>query len=170
MQQTQPWPHVIAITRRGADDDKATWPCQLPFWKVSSGQGTLWLVGLPRRKSSLSMEGRSSWMSDMVCSISMAQAVGMACAMLPPTASHAASARHGRTRLPPASREYLRGRHNMTFTYTRTCQRPIPVSHNRHFSSTYHLHSVTARVVSKRDSSLCHCLGQPRSQLCRLCS
>lgn len=69
---------------------------------------TLWFVGLPRRKSSLSMEGRSSWMSDMVCSISIAHAVGMACAMFPPTASHAARQRHGRTRLPPASSEYLR--------------------------------------------------------------
>ena len=41
---------------------------------------TLWLVGLPRRKSSLSMLGRSSWMRLMVCSISIAHAVGSACA------------------------------------------------------------------------------------------
>lgn len=67
----------------------------------------MWLVGLPRRKSSLSMEGRSSWMSDIVCSISMAQAVGMAWLMEPPTASQAARHRQGRTRLPPASSEYL---------------------------------------------------------------
>ena len=67
----------------------------------------LWLVGFPRRKSSLSIDGRSSWMSDMVCSISIAHAAGMAVARSPPTASHAARHRHGRTRLPPASSEYL---------------------------------------------------------------
>jgi len=67
----------------------------------------LWFVGLPRRKSSLSMDGRSSWMSDIVCSISIAHAAGMAVATSPPTASHAARHRHGRTRLPPASSEYL---------------------------------------------------------------
>jgi hypothetical protein len=43
-----------------------------------SSPNTLWLVGLPRRKSSLSIDGRSSWMSDMVCTISMAHAVGIA--------------------------------------------------------------------------------------------
>ena len=46
-------------------------------------------------------------MSDMVCSISIAHAAGMAVARSPPTASHAARHRHGRTRLPPASSEYL---------------------------------------------------------------
>ena len=67
----------------------------------------MWLVGLPRRKSSLSIDGRSSWMSDMVCSISIAHAAGKAVSRSPPTASHAARHRHGRTRLPPASSEYL---------------------------------------------------------------
>lgn len=46
-------------------------------------------------------------MRDMVCSISMAQAVGMAWLMLPPTASQAARHRQGRTLFPPANREYL---------------------------------------------------------------
>jgi hypothetical protein len=63
----------------------------------------------------LSMEGRSSWMSDMVCSISMAQAVGIACCALPPTASQAARHRHGRTRLPPASSEYLLARASLLY-------------------------------------------------------
>ena len=67
----------------------------------------MWLVGLPRRKSSLSIDGRSSWMSDIVCSISIAQAAGMAVLRSPPTASQAARHKHGRTRLPPASSEYL---------------------------------------------------------------
>ena len=44
---------------------------------------TLWFVGLPRLKSSLSMEGRSSWIKLMVCTTSMAQAVGIALAMSP---------------------------------------------------------------------------------------
>ena len=48
-------------------------------------------------------------MRDIVCSISMAQAVGMAWLMLPPTASQAARHRQGLTRLPPASSEYLHG-------------------------------------------------------------
>jgi hypothetical protein len=85
---------------------------------------TLWFVGLPRRKSSLSMEGRSSWMSDMVCSISIAHAVGMACAMFPPTASHAARQRHGRTRLPPASSEYLRATAPRVKGFDRPCLQP----------------------------------------------
>ncbi|KAL3845109.1 hypothetical protein ACJIZ3_002512 [Penstemon smallii] len=47
----------------------------------------LWLVGFPLRKSSLSIQGRSSWISDMV--------------------SQAARQSMGRTRFPPARREYL---------------------------------------------------------------
>jgi hypothetical protein len=43
----------------------------------------------------------------MVCSISIAHAVGMAWLILPPTASQAARHRHGRTRFPPANSEYL---------------------------------------------------------------
>ena len=53
-------------------------------------------------KSSLSMEGRSSWMRDMVWIISREQAVGMACSMVPPISSQAARHSAGRTRLPPA--------------------------------------------------------------------
>mmetsp|Transcript_14081 Transcript_14081/g.59338 ORF Transcript_14081/g.59338 Transcript_14081/m.59338 type:complete len:212 (+) Transcript_14081:1474-2109(+) len=37
-----------------------------PARMAISSPYTLWLVGLPRRKSSLSMEGRSSWIRDMV--------------------------------------------------------------------------------------------------------
>lgn len=53
------------------------------------------------------MQGRSSWMSDIVCTISIAQAVGMACSMVPPTSSQAMIVRMGRIRLPPAISEYL---------------------------------------------------------------
>lgn len=53
------------------------------------------------------MDGRSSWIKDMVCMNSMAQAEGRACSMLPPTNSQAARQRAGRTRFPPASKEYL---------------------------------------------------------------
>ncbi|CAL5353134.1 unnamed protein product [Camellia sinensis] len=51
---------------------------------------TLWVVGLPRRRSSLSIEGRSSWTSDMVWIISTAHAAGMAAEWWPPTSSQAA--------------------------------------------------------------------------------
>ena len=44
---------------------------------------TLWFVGRPRRKSSLSIAGRSSWINDMVWTISMAHAVGMAAEISP---------------------------------------------------------------------------------------
>eukprot|EP00955_Chlamydomonas_euryale_P024771 260907-Chlamydomonas_euryale.AAC.1 len=64
---------------------------------------TLWLVGRPRRKSSLSMDGRSSCINDMVWTISIAHAVGIATCRSPPTMSHAARHSAGRTRLPPAS-------------------------------------------------------------------
>mmetsp|Transcript_15015 Transcript_15015/g.32260 ORF Transcript_15015/g.32260 Transcript_15015/m.32260 type:complete len:202 (-) Transcript_15015:327-932(-) len=67
---------------------------------------TLWLVGLPRRKSSLSMQGRSSCISDMVWIISSAHAVGMATEESSVNISHAAMHRAGRMRLPPASSEY----------------------------------------------------------------
>ncbi|KAH0450003.1 hypothetical protein IEQ34_020695 [Dendrobium chrysotoxum] len=66
---------------------------------------TRWEVGCPRRKSSLSMQGRSSCMSDMVWIISTAQAAGKARLSSPPTSSHAAMQRAGRMRLPPARRE-----------------------------------------------------------------
>ncbi|KAK9125650.1 hypothetical protein Scep_014496 [Stephania cephalantha] len=39
-------------------------------------------MGLPLRRSSLSMQGRSSWIRDMVWIISTAQAAGMAEASL----------------------------------------------------------------------------------------
>ena len=50
---------------------------------VASPQ-TLWFVGLPRRRSSSSMQGRSSCISENVCIISTAQANGIAAASLPP--------------------------------------------------------------------------------------
>jgi hypothetical protein len=52
------------------------------------------------------MHGRSSCISDMVCIISMAHALGMATSRLPPNISQAARHNAGRMRLPPASREY----------------------------------------------------------------
>jgi len=67
---------------------------------------TLWLVGFPLRRSSLSMQGRSSWMRDMVCNISMAQAAGMAVSSSPPKSSQAAKQSTGRTLFPPAKSEY----------------------------------------------------------------
>ncbi|KAK9165599.1 hypothetical protein Scep_000790 [Stephania cephalantha] len=51
------------------------------------------------------MQGRSSWIRDMVWIISTAQAAGMAEASSPPTSSQAAMQRAGRTRFPPARRE-----------------------------------------------------------------
>jgi hypothetical protein len=41
----------------------------------------------------------------IVCTISIAHAVGIAAAAVPPTISHAARHSAGRTRLPPASSE-----------------------------------------------------------------
>nr|ACR37265.1 unknown [Zea mays] len=49
------------------------------------------------------MQGRSSWTSDMVCTISTAAAAGMAQGSGPPTTAHAARHSAGRTRFPPAS-------------------------------------------------------------------
>lgn len=43
----------------------------------------------------------------MVCIISIAQAVGIACSMVPPTSSQAARHSAGRIRFPPARSEYL---------------------------------------------------------------
>jgi hypothetical protein len=52
------------------------------------------------------MEGRSSWMSDMVWIISRPTAVGLATSMEPPNISQAAKHSIGRTRFPPAISEY----------------------------------------------------------------
>mmetsp|Transcript_12700 Transcript_12700/g.39236 ORF Transcript_12700/g.39236 Transcript_12700/m.39236 type:complete len:221 (-) Transcript_12700:309-971(-) len=73
---------------------------------ATSSPKTTWFVGEPRRMSSSSIAGRSSWISDMVWIISIATAVGIACASVPPNISHAAMHITGRTRLPPASSEY----------------------------------------------------------------
>mmetsp|Transcript_19346 Transcript_19346/g.49217 ORF Transcript_19346/g.49217 Transcript_19346/m.49217 type:complete len:263 (-) Transcript_19346:437-1225(-) len=94
-------PLVARATCSNANESSAS-----PARMAMSSPYTLWLVGRPRRKSSLSMAGRSSWMRLMVCTISMAHAVGMAAWMSPPTSSQAARVSAGRTRLPPASREY----------------------------------------------------------------
>jgi hypothetical protein len=53
------------------------------------------------------MDGKSSWMSDMVWIISIATAVGMATSSSPPNISHAAMHSTGRMRLPPANRLYF---------------------------------------------------------------
>mmetsp|Transcript_36438 Transcript_36438/g.104436 ORF Transcript_36438/g.104436 Transcript_36438/m.104436 type:complete len:270 (+) Transcript_36438:805-1614(+) len=65
-----------------------------------------WFVGRPLRNVSLSIAGRSSWMSDMLWIISMATAVGMHDASLPPKSSQAARHRMGLTLLAGASRLY----------------------------------------------------------------
>jgi hypothetical protein len=65
---------------------------------------TLCEVGLPRRRSSLSMAGRSSWIRLYVWIISTAQASAISASSAPPTASPAARTRMGRMRLPPAKR------------------------------------------------------------------
>mmetsp|Transcript_8772 Transcript_8772/g.30122 ORF Transcript_8772/g.30122 Transcript_8772/m.30122 type:complete len:327 (+) Transcript_8772:419-1399(+) len=84
---------------------------------------TLWQVGLPLLKSSLSRQGRSSWMRDMVWIISRAQAVGMhflsrkllfststsssaSPAVTSCTSSKAARHSAGRMRFPPPSKEW----------------------------------------------------------------
>ncbi|GMP32526.1 hypothetical protein CsSME_00006236 [Camellia sinensis var. sinensis] len=95
-------PMVFAATCSNARERRAS-----PARTAVSSPKTLWLVGLPRRRSSLSMHGKSSWMSDMVWIISTAQAIGTASDSSPPTSSHEARQRIGRTRLPPARREYL---------------------------------------------------------------
>ena len=66
-----------------------------------------WLVGFPLLKSSLSILGKSSWIKLIVWIISKAAAVGMAASLLPPNISQAARHKTGRTRFPPAMREYL---------------------------------------------------------------
>lgn len=67
---------------------------------------TLWFVGLPLRRSALSMHGRSSWIRELVWIISTAQAADMAVVSSPPTSSHAAMQSRDLTRFPPASSEY----------------------------------------------------------------
>ena len=71
---------------------------------------TLCEVGLPRRRSSSSIAGRSSWTRLYVWTISTAQANGISSSRAPPTASPAASTSTGRMRLPPANRLYRTAR------------------------------------------------------------
>src|SRR5512139_2631050 len=66
----------------------------------------LWQVGFPRRKASSSIAGRSSWIREYVWTYSTAHANGSRSPSLPPTAFPAARRRTGRTRFPPAVREY----------------------------------------------------------------
>nr|GME09816.1 hypothetical protein Iba_scaffold9147CG0040 [Ipomoea batatas] len=80
-----------------------------PASNATSSPKTLWLVGLPRRRSSLSIQGKSSWMSDMVWIISTAQAAAMASVCSPPTSSQAAIHSMGLTLFPPANNEVLDG-------------------------------------------------------------
>ena len=65
---------------------------------------TLWHVGRPRRRSSLSSAGRSSWISEYVCSISSAapnssMPAGSDSAIMRPASMQST----GRSRLPPAN-------------------------------------------------------------------
>jgi len=57
-------------------------------------------VGRPRRSSSSSIAGRSSWTSVYACSSSIAIAAGSALESSPPQAAAVASTRAGRSRLP----------------------------------------------------------------------
>ena len=63
-------------------------------------------MGRPRRKSSLSIDGKSSWISEYVWINSNAQATGSNDAGHGPIASAVAIVRMGRTRFPPANRLY----------------------------------------------------------------
>ncbi len=65
---------------------------------------TLWQVGLPRRRSSLSSAGKSSWINEYVWIISSAQAAVSTPAVWSDTARAASMQRIGRMRLPPAKR------------------------------------------------------------------
>src|SRR3954471_11060245 len=66
----------------------------------------LWQVGRPRRRSSLSRAGRSSWISEYVCSISSAEPSSSTPSGNLPLIIRAASIlRMGRKRLPPANTE-----------------------------------------------------------------
>lgn len=79
----------------------------IAFWRGSTEDLSCLQILSASLLQGLTMEGRSSWMSDMVWMNSIAQADGRACSMLPPTSSQAARQRAGLTRLPPASSEYL---------------------------------------------------------------
>ncbi len=76
----------------------------------------MWQVGLPRRRSSSSMQGRSSWMRVEQWKSSMARADGKACSSSAPQHSVAAMQRMGRIRLPPLKMEYLMARFKTLFS------------------------------------------------------
>ncbi|UHD47087.1 hypothetical protein LUX29_07850 [Aureimonas altamirensis] len=60
------------------------------------------VVGWPRRICASSMQGRSSRISDAVCTISAAQPASIAGASGPPRSSQTSAVSKGRKRLPPA--------------------------------------------------------------------
>ena len=62
----------------------------------------MWQVGRPRRSSSSSMQGRSSWTRVEVWRISTAHALASASDSFPASASQAARHKMGRIRFPPA--------------------------------------------------------------------
>jgi hypothetical protein len=72
---------------------------------ATSSPKATWQVGCPRRSSSSSIAGRSSWISEYVWIISMAAAIGRTSSGSRPSASAVASASTGRMRFPPASSE-----------------------------------------------------------------
>ncbi len=59
-------------------------------------------VGRPRRRAWLSIAGRSSTISELVCRHSIAHAVGSTSSIVNPSAWAVAMTSTGRTRLPPA--------------------------------------------------------------------
>ena len=74
---------------------------------VFDSEKALWFEGLPRLKSSLSMQGKSSWIKLCTCNISIAQAIGSASSMLPPKSLQVSRHITGLSLLPPASTLYL---------------------------------------------------------------
>lgn len=90
------------------------------------------------------MDGKSSWISDMVWMNSIAHAEGRACSILPPTSSHAAKQRAGLTLFPPAKSEYLR----VSQTVGQLCK------------CAWH-------TRSNNYSAACHCLAAPAGSICK---
>src|SRR3990172_11462478 len=78
-----------------------------PARMATASPNTLWFVGIPLLRSSLSMAGRSSWISEYVWIISRAHATGIPSSILPPAASQDAMQRTGLILFPPAIMLYL---------------------------------------------------------------
>ena len=100
---------LTAAVRGGqlsASTSKASVSKASPARIAKASPNCLWQVGKPRRRSSSSIAGRSSWISEYVWTISTAHAAGNARSAVPPAASHARIASKGRSRFPGARRLY----------------------------------------------------------------